>query len=948
MNPSCGCCTGIERVTPEAVENRPSLTTLRYRVGTYSTFLESMRSRLSAGMLPRLTTRASNDPTLAMLDAWAVVADVLTFYQERIANEDYVRTAIERRSVLELARLIGYTLRLGVAANVYLAYTLEQNSRVVIPAGSRVQSLPAAGELPQAFETAEDLVSRTAWNTIKPRQNRPQRIVSTMQTIYLAGVSANLKVNDPLMIDQNGEQTIYRIRAITLDHGTQRTILSLNPWKHISLGALGSAQRKQYLRSSMIGTLATTFVKPIPLAAIPPRNAQNLRRDLTTLFSPHADSSLRLMVRMYPALQSLYTAYRNSSNPNPKPPKIYLFRISASLFGNNALPKPLKFNRENGEITETAEWTVVEGRYGQSHEQPKEVWLDASYDTIQPQSWLLIETPETPLTKEGIIAAKLESVRAGISRSDYGISGKTTKITLDVADDQHGWITADPDKHIPSDKDFRAIRETHVYAQSEELTLAEAPIFTDVGGINHQQSQRQIELDGLYDGLQSGRWLIVSGERTDVKDSNGAIVPNIYASELVMLANAEQTLSDQPGDQPHTTITLANDLAHSYKRASVTIYANVVRATHGETRSEVLGSGNASQAFQTFALRQSPLTYTSAANIAGIDSTLHVRVNDVLWHEADNLAAQTAQDRSYITQTNDQQITSIMFGDGLNGARLPTGSENVRVVYRTGIGKAGNVAANQISLLATRPLGVKSVINPLPATGGADREDRDQARQSAPLAVLALDRLVSVQDYADFARRFAGIGKASASRVSDGHRQLVQLTIAGVDDTPLDENADVYHSLERALRLAGDPYQPFKIVLRDVVFLLLSANVVIHPDYVWTKVEPQIRAALLDAFSFAHRDFGQPAMLSVAISVMQQVAGVVYVDVDRFGGIPSRDPQSNMVITPEAIAQKIAEMPQNPPTPMVNMRNANGLQPAQIAYFSPSIADTLILMERTA
>ena len=79
-----------------------------------------------------------------MLDAWAAVADVLTFYQERIANEGYLRTATERRSVLELARLVGYQPRPGVASSVYLAYTLDDNFKeeVTIP---RVQVSKRAG-----------------------------------------------------------------------------------------------------------------------------------------------------------------------------------------------------------------------------------------------------------------------------------------------------------------------------------------------------------------------------------------------------------------------------------------------------------------------------------------------------------------------------------------------------------------------------------------------------------------------------------------------------------------------------------------------------------------------------------------------------------------------------------------------------------------------------------
>ena len=55
---------------------------------------------------------------MGVLDAWAVVGDVLTFYQERIANEGFLRTATERLSVLTLARAIGYELKPGVSAKL--------------------------------------------------------------------------------------------------------------------------------------------------------------------------------------------------------------------------------------------------------------------------------------------------------------------------------------------------------------------------------------------------------------------------------------------------------------------------------------------------------------------------------------------------------------------------------------------------------------------------------------------------------------------------------------------------------------------------------------------------------------------------------------------------------------------------------------------------------------
>src|SRR5205823_7044612 len=129
------------------IENKPGLPALSYRFATHGVFLERLLdtihrlkdgSAVGAASLAALTTRSATDPAIAMLDAWAVVADVLTFYQERIANEGYLRTATERRSVLELARLVGYAPRPGVASSVYLAYTLEEKIKPLVAPGSPV------------------------------------------------------------------------------------------------------------------------------------------------------------------------------------------------------------------------------------------------------------------------------------------------------------------------------------------------------------------------------------------------------------------------------------------------------------------------------------------------------------------------------------------------------------------------------------------------------------------------------------------------------------------------------------------------------------------------------------------------------------------------------------------------------------------------------------------
>ncbi len=156
-----------------------------------------------------MTSREADDPAIALLDAWATVGDVLTFYQERIANEGYLRTATERRSVLELARLVGYQPRPGVAASVYLAYTIDPNYKeeTVIPAGSRFTEHPGTWRDGAIVRNQRGSEGAGAVEQSPPPNDTAANRGSIRQgdgahaRLYLKGISTNLKPNDPLLID---------------------------------------------------------------------------------------------------------------------------------------------------------------------------------------------------------------------------------------------------------------------------------------------------------------------------------------------------------------------------------------------------------------------------------------------------------------------------------------------------------------------------------------------------------------------------------------------------------------------------------------------------------------------------------------------------------------------------------------------------------------------------
>lgn len=66
-----------------------------------------------------------------------------------------------------------------------------------------------------------------------------------------------------------------------------------------------------------------------------------------------------------------------------------------------------------------------------------------------------------------------------------------------------------------------------------------------------------------------------------------------------------------------------------------------------------------------------------------------IKVNHRRWQQVKSFAKSGPTDRQYVAETNGTK-TTISFGDGVHGARLPTGS-NIEATYRTGSGKASEV-----------------------------------------------------------------------------------------------------------------------------------------------------------------------------------------------------------------------------------------------------------------
>lgn len=1050
---SCGCCEGTRKITPVSTANRPGLEALTYRIGTHGAFFQTMKARLANMIveapgpdgqtletfypLQGLTTRDQSDPAIALLDAWATVGDVLTFYQERIANEGYLRTATERRSLVELARLIGYKPRPGVASTVFLAYTLEdsQAEPVEIPEGARSQSIPGPDELPQSFETSEKLLTRREWNNLQVRLSQPQKITLDnallIDKLYVAGINTNLKTGDVLsfIFGETGEPSVLRtVGSVATQFEQNRTEITLQPLnaelaeavpillefvKNIDLlrGKEGEQPNAANLvfttMEEIVQEVRLGFPRPVnlwsvmptalagvgvefpelallidqfrdgieeisengtppppdvtsPAQFIPdllkpripqPRSSLQLNRDLKAAFQQGNDAPAQLLVNIIPELKDTFYHAWSNATLNDTPPElraVYVMRIQAPLFGANVPAQPTFFTRDifndddadeiihvKGELRPQNDWREWELAGDEDNEV---LFLDQAHDEILDSGYVVVQRPSgSTLSRQVLQVVDAETIQ----RTAYGLTGKTTRLTLS----EPWWNVTNEDSIADT------LRGTLVLAQSEQLELVDAPILSDVE-VTEEDKDTGIVLDGLYNEFPSGRWVILTGERTDIPNVTG-----VKGTELLMVSGLRQVGPVVAGEKIHTALLLATPTAYAYKRETLKIYGNVVKATHGETTNETLGNGDGSQALQSFVLKQPPLTFVPAPNASGIESTLKIHVNNVEWHEAEAMFELGPRDRKFTTKTADDDKVTVTFGNGKQGSRLPTGVLNVTSTYRRGIGKPGNVRPEQISLLQTKPLGVKSVINPLRASGGADKEDADLIRENAPIAVMALDRLVSLADYSDFTRNFAGIGKVSGRRLSDGTRQFIHLTIAGIDDAPIDPVSDLYRNLSEALEKLGDVSVEVRIESRELIVLVLSASIRLQPDYLWEPVATEVRARLFAKFGFRKRALGQPALLCEIIACIQNVEGVGYVDVDAFGGVPEKvtdQDGTRRLLTLDEISETVNQIvsastqtttstPAPAVIPGVAKIESGTLIAAQLAIFTPTVPDTIVL-----
>jgi hypothetical protein len=926
----CGCCAGVGPETPQPVTNRPALGTIAYRVGTYAEFRASLLAALSdpANLaLAPLRTRDDSDFTIALLDAWAVSADILSFYNERIANEAYLRTAVDRRSVFELARLVGYRPSPGVAASAFIAFTLNDApgspDNVVLDAGIRVQSVPGPGQSPAVFETSNAITATIASNAIPAQTAIPWAVSVGDQTATFKGTALNVNPGDGILFmdallhDQlkPGVADFHYVTSATVDSKAGTTAISWDFPLAIAFG-VNNPNVFVYIFRKKAALFGAQAPDPRPLGGGNPPNSYfaptgtNINQNTHDWLFQYTPNSFQIN------LDASYSGLAPQQNGEPQwitfvsPGGVTLFQITAVTETGPALytltTKTTHLTLAVGMVLVNLVLfvaylvlleTIAEYLNALSSGASLDILLQAfdRFVAALNNFIYLLNNPPTPDQVLGSVVYQTRSTTAYVQsellpHADPPYAGPWTAFsrTKGMLKPVEG-----PNLEIMGGQQLANGQPVGVSGKRARLQVTQGASATFVpdGATGAQNvSDGQVFLVDAFPPRNS-QWRAITTNgisgSLQTAGSNIALVPSDPADANV---SESAVISRTSVAGAVTTLSFDQALRRIYDRATVTVNANTVAATHGETMHEILGSGDSTNPALQFTLKQSPLTYVSSTSSQGSSSTLQVWVNNLQWHETVNFLESGPSDRVFVSRMDDSEKVTVQFGDGIGGGRTPTGQTNIRAVYRKGIGSPGMVAAGQLSQPIDRPQGLKGATNPDAATGGADPDTADQARSSAPLHVLTLDRVVSLEDYLNFARAFSGIAKALATWTWFGATRGVFLSVAGANGSTFQAGDPTIVNLTKALLKAGDSFAPLMVDSYIPVLFELSATVQVDSvNYDPTEVLGRVWSALQTTFSFANRDLGQGVAQSEVIEIIQSTAGVIAVELTGFmrtGDVP--------------------------------------------------------------
>jgi len=836
--------------------------------------------------------------------AWEIVrvlaraAHVLTEHLDAYANEGYLRTATQWDSVRRLVEMIDYHPAPPASASTRLVIEAKEDARGTLAAGFQVKYSPPDGGAPIIFETLEDLDVDVDLNQLRPAEYDRNPDSLTGSLLWLEDEIEELNIGDPLVLED--ERTgVLRAHLILgfqvvggssclhvtprLSHRLQKgyTRVHLKPKERLDpIGpAAKGAEIERVLRLTEIPQdllpgmilhitdgVETRYRRLVFLREkrlVLDAEVGNLRLDEGLVSRPVTlgISKKEAEPRTVAGNHTVFYSYSVAGD---------LSRLSGSILADKRKDNQGKIHLPTYKVTD-ARYHPADG----THERRGYTVLTLVWDKsihgfplVNPQT--LLAPPATPGPWQ---------VDTYLEKTDGHLPGtllvgkpkrtRTGDFAVTVSGRQMAWarlgaVGIDGEKEeasiIAEDRWFDRgggdffLTETTIYAHFKEAVRLK-----DWRHNSRPMTGRRIPLSRVPVVLEKGRTLML--ENTD----------NASAAFFTTVAKMDEARSP-------VELVLSQDLPAGFTIGNTLIAGNVVPAGHGETKGEkVLGSGDATQLSQTFRFDEEDVSFVAdATQPSGVRAAITVKVAGRAWEQVSSFQDSRPTDFHYTVRMTEDATLKISFGDGKRGRRLPTGGNNVRILFRKGVGLPGNVAAGSIVKAVKPHRLVDKVRQPLSATGGNDMEGVESLRENAPATLLALERAVSLGDFSYLALSQSSVWQARTflRPTGLGRNQKVEVVVVPAGGGGLGTLGATLtrfllnHSIP-GIEVTVLPYEEVRFSL-DVI-LTVDAVQYIPEDGV-----KEVEKTLREAFSLQKRGLGQDLFLSEAYAVIEAVVGVAH------------------------------------------------------------------------
>lgn len=910
--------------------NRAGLKRIRYINGNAATFLEDIRSNLLENekfkkweeLKAVYDTKDSETDSnhaveeyehlqsqkgsmgLEIIRSFARASHVLTEHIDAYANESFLGTATQWDNIRRLVGMIDYHPAPPASAETYLAVQVKNGKDGVIPKGFQVKHNPENAP-PVIFETFEDTLVHSELNEL---WTQPQKTEAFFMDIVLDRFENTLVHSELNELRLEGWDQPKKTEAPFIDIVLDRIVNGLHAGDPV---VFESKDDWKWMRASIISKIVLD----------PLTKTTKLSFKHKVSFDGIKISSI--VVRLMPMVKSEILSYTSRSQKNefiqlvdlPYPDKLKKGTVvfigkeesggqyhkvhsvdgkriilidpidypKEECWVGEAIPVPLKevdkpeddssrkishnFSQWHGKIISVASSNDLKT-------------ISACVDSKAEAPYTVFTCPDTANSFKdvGKIYIPPESLQWKVDNLfDVSQSFNITAIrqlTNDICvlccgdNLMSGWIKSANYDQAQSQKQVE-VNWCPPESKNLEFYASQTRFFANfkenariVGWSNNEETSLGAFVLSNSNLSTSARKMLVK-DRLIIVESNGTSSPGF-------------PLVTQIDSYDHNVLTLKDCLPSAPKIKDILIRANVVRAGHGERMPEkILGSGDASKNSQEFLFEVSEVSFVPDSSFqSGVRADISITAGGEKWAQVSSFTDSRSSDPHFVIRMTENGFLRIIFGDGVNGRRLPTGENNIRISCRTGTGLRGNIDSGRlVEPMNSLPF-VEAILHPVPCEGGNDMDGVSSLKSNAARSVMCMDRAVSAYDIASIVASHSSVWDAKAYEQINGtdSTRYVEVFVLPAQGRPLGKLSEELRDFIISKSIAGT-----KIEVIDCVQSTFKMNITLHIDtrrFYPESVKESVKQILLAAFSLRQMKIGKSVYKSDVLGLVESVTGV--------------------------------------------------------------------------